>query len=195
MALDNYRDLSVGGSDVNAGFQFEFYCSNCNRKWKTPFKPYRMGQVTGFLTRLAFLVSGAANTSRLTGTAADFGSRGAKQQALAEVMPQAQRLYSNCVVCELAFCEDCVDGSNTCKGCLLKAGKVQPGQDANGGYGAQSGSQAGGHACPNCGTAGNGGRFCAECGFDMASTHKSCPGCGAMAERSARFCGDCGHGF
>jgi hypothetical protein len=191
MALENYRDLSVGGTDVNAGFQFEFYCSNCNRKWKTPFKPYRMGQITGFLTRFAFLFGGAANTGRLTGTAADFGARGAKQQALAESMPQAERLYSNCVVCGLGFCEDCVDGSNTCKGCLLKAGKVQPGQDANGGYGAQSG----GHACPNCGTAGGGGRFCAECGFDMASTHKSCPGCGAMAERSARFCGDCGHGF
>jgi predicted amidophosphoribosyltransferase len=40
-----------------------------------------------------------------------------------------------------------------------------------------------------------GGRFCAECGFDMASTHKSCPGCGTMCARAARFCPDCGHGF
>ena len=49
--------------------------------------------------------------------------------------------------------------------------------------------------CPNCQTPSQGGRFCHECGFDMASTHKSCPGCGSVMPRAARFCTDCGHGF
>jgi hypothetical protein len=49
--------------------------------------------------------------------------------------------------------------------------------------------------CPNCQTPSQGGRFCHECGFDMASTHKSCPACGATMMRQARFCTDCGHGF
>jgi hypothetical protein len=192
MALENYRDLSTGGTDVNAGFQFEFYCTNCNRKWKSPFKPYRMGQITGFLGRLAFLFSNAAQTGRITGTAADFGSRNAKQQALDEAMQQAGRLFSNCSVCDSGVCEDCLNASHVCAGCVAKG---KGGQGGHGGHGQASAAQAAGHACPNCGTAGSGGRFCAECGFDMASTHKSCPGCGALAERSARFCGDCGHGF
>ncbi len=149
-----------------------------------------MGQLTGFLGRFAFLLGGSALTgSRVSGTAADFGSRNAKAAALAEAMPQAERLYTNCVVCDSGYCEDCIDASNTCIPCVTKGKGAQ-----HGGNGAAA-QQSGGHACPNCGTAGNGGRFCAECGFDMASTHKSCPGCGAMADRTARFCGDCGHGF
>jgi membrane protease subunit (stomatin/prohibitin family) len=56
-------------------------------------------------------------------------------------------------------------------------------------------SQASSSACPNCRTPSSGGRFCGECGFDMASTHKSCPGCGTMVLRQARFCTDCGHSF
>ncbi len=196
-ALENYRDISAGGTDVNAGFQFEFYCTNCSRKWKTPFKPYRIGQISGFLGRFAFLFGGggpAQQAGRFTGTAADYSARNAKQAALDEAMPQAMRLYTNCSVCNSGVCEDCINAQDVCKPC------VQKGKDP---HGAQSGAadhgggaqQAGGHACPNCGTPGNGGRFCPECGFDMASTHKSCPGCGAMADRSARFCGDCGHGF
>ncbi|MDY0745968.1 zinc ribbon domain-containing protein [Paucibacter sp. R3-3] len=191
MALENYRDLSSGSSDLNAGFQFEFYCCGCTRKWKTPFKPYRKGQLTGFLTRFGFLFSSASQASRMTSGMADYGMRDAKAQALEEAMPQAARMFTNCVSCGQGFCEDCLDGSDTCEKCLQ-----QPRGHGHHHAGSASGAaQAGGQACPNCGTAGSGGRFCSECGFDMASTHKSCPGCGAMAERGARFCGDCGHGF
>ena len=189
MGLENYRDVSTNGSDINAGFQFEFYCSGCARKWKSPFKPYRIGQLTGFLGRFAFLFSNAASASRITGGAADYGSRNAKSKALAEAMPQAARLYSNCHVCENGYCEECLDASHTCPVCVTKADRDRVV------HGAASSAESGGHACPNCSTAGSGGRFCAECGFDMASTHKSCPGCGVIADRSARFCGDCGHGF
>ncbi|MGH8796605.1 MAG: double zinc ribbon domain-containing protein, partial [Caldimonas sp.] len=66
---------------------------------------------------------------------------------------------------------------------------------AGGGAGEYGAEQGGGPVCPNCQTPSQGGRFCHECGFDMASTHKSCPGCGATMARQARFCTDCGHGF
>lgn len=188
MALDNYREVSSGGSDINAGFQFEFACASCGRKWKSPFKPYRTGQITGFLSRFAFLLgNNAAKSSRVTGIAADYGSRNARQQALDEARALASSRYANCSVCDSGCCKDCLDDQEVCRVCVEKAAKSG---------GAVSGAGAGGaHACPNCSTSGNGGRFCSECGFDMASTHKSCPGCGALAERSARFCGDCGHGF
>jgi len=186
MELENFHDLSTYGTDVNAGFQFEFYCTGCGRKWKSPFKPYRMGQITGFLSRFGFLFGSAQTGSLLTGGAADFGARKAKEEAREEAMAQAMRLYSNCKGCSQGFCEDCLDSNQFCEKCRTKSGQ---------GVSAAGGAQSGGHACPNCGAAGSGGRFCAECGFDMASTHKSCPACGATAERSARFCGDCGHGF
>jgi hypothetical protein len=193
MSLENYRDLSTSGNDVSAGFQFEFFCSNCSRKWRSPFKPYRMGQITGLLTRFAFLFGDVRTAGRATGNVADMGSRGARAQALQEVMPQAERLYTVCKVCHEAACADCFSTRDeTCHACLEKAGanarehEMQARAEAR---------EASAHACPNCRSEHAGGRFCAECGFDMASTHKSCPGCGAMTARSSRFCTDCGHSF
>ena len=192
MALDNYHDLSTPGNDVNAGFQFEFYCSGCGRKWKSPFQAYRMGQFAGLLSRFAFLFSDTARTaSRTSGNFAEIGSRGAKESALADAMAQAEKLYSVCTVCHNGYCADCFDPrEQTCHPCL-KRQHEEADQAAR--VAASETTQA--PACPNCRTPSSGGRFCAECGFDMASTHKSCPNCGVMLPRQARFCTDCGHGF
>ena len=48
--------MSTSSSDVSAGFQFEFYCEICGDTWRTDFKPYRKGQITGWLTRFAFML-------------------------------------------------------------------------------------------------------------------------------------------
>jgi hypothetical protein len=194
MALDNYRDLSLSGTDVNAGFQFEFYCSNCSRKWKSPFQPYRMGQLSGFLSRFAFLFSDTARTaSRASGNFADMGSRGARDSALADAMQQAEALFTNCAECRNAVCADCYSPRDrACKPCVSKEHAQAELATAQAAAGAAAQSAL---SCPNCRAAGNGGRFCAECGFDMASTHKSCPHCGVMLPRQSRFCTDCGHGF
>lgn len=194
MELENYRDLSQGGSDVGAGFQFEFYCTQCSRgKWKSAFRPYRMGQFTGLLMRFAFLFSSARTVGRTTGNFADMGSRGARDKALADATEHAQTLYVVCDSCDKAVCKDCFDGQKRlCNGCLKREREesaAAAGRDAG-----QAMSPATG-ACPNCQLPMSGGRFCAECGFDMASTHKSCPSCGVMLLRQARFCIDCGHGF
>jgi hypothetical protein len=195
MALENYRDLSISGTDLNAGFQFEFYCANCSRKWKSPFKPYRMGQVTGFLSRFSFLLPDSARTaSRASGNFADMGSRGAKESALANAMAQAETLYAACSVCRSAYCSDCYDTrEGMCQPCVRKQRNQA---DVEAAQAAEAASQTQSRlSCPNCSAASNGGRFCAECGFDMASTHKSCPNCGVMLPRQSRFCTDCGHGF
>lgn len=193
MGLENYRDLSSGGSSVSSGFQFEFYCTNCQRKWKSPFKPYRMGQLTSFLSRFSFLLGGMNTASRAASGFSDYGARKAWEEAFTEASRHANGLYSVCSSCKQAACGDCFDtASNSCRPCLEKASRTRAAsaqQEA-----ARSGEQAA-RACPNCGTGNPGGRFCAECGFDMASTHKSCPSCGTMALRQARFCTDCGHSF
>lgn len=188
MALDNYRDQSTGSSAVNAGFQFEFYCTTCSRKWKSPFQPYRMGQLTGFLSRFSFLFNGMSTAARATSGAADYGARKSWEEALAKAQAQAAERYAPCGSCKAVVCDQCLDSSGTCPPCVELASGTGGQQQT----GAKGGAAL---ACPNCHTASSGGRFCAECGFDMASTHKSCPGCGGMCERQARFCGDCGHGF
>jgi len=194
MPLNNYTDLSVGGSDISAGFQFEFRCSHCTQSWKSPFKPYRKGQLTGLLNRFAFLIGGSASTAaRTTVNFSELGARGAKEQALKEARERADAIYTVCPSCKKPVCADCFDeNENACKGCLGANRQREAVERANG-HG--SGGAAATSTCPNCQHPHAGGRFCAECGFDMSSTHKSCPGCGAMTTRGARFCTDCGHGF
>ena len=189
MGLENYRDVGTGAGSLNAGFQYQFYCSHCSRKWTSPFKPYRMGQVTGFLQRFAFLVSGMSTAAKVSSGASDYSARNAQTQALEDAKEQAARYFTQCKQCDQAACEDCFDSSrHLCVSCIQ--GSTEAARNGESSAGGKSG-----HACPNCSTANSGGRFCAECGFDMASTHKSCPGCGTLTERAARFCGDCGHGF
>jgi hypothetical protein len=193
MPLQNYRDLSTGGSDFNAGFQFEFSCASCGRRWRSPFRPYRMGQITGFLSRFAFLLPNMRTASRTTGNFADFGSRGARDKALSEAMTLAERVYRDCPECRDTVCEDCFDARKSmCKPCVEKAADAATAKQRVDEAVARDAAVL---SCPNCRTPHQGGRFCAECGFDMASTHKTCPGCGAMMGRNARFCTDCGHSF
>ena len=193
MGLDNYKDVSASGNDISAGFQFEFSCSNCSRKWKSPFKPYRFGQITGLLTRFTFMFSDLKTAGRTSGNIADIGSRGAKEKALAEAKAQAARMFTECPECHKGVCEDCFSSrDDACLPCVEKAsGKAS----AASRQASEAAREQSATACPNCSTASPGGRFCAECGFDMASTHKSCPGCSAMLPRQSRFCTDCGHGF
>lgn len=185
MALTNYRDLSTSSSDVSAGFQFEFYCEACGETQRSAFQPYRKGQITGWLSRFAFMFSDLNKASRATGAFADASASGAKAEALGEAVAAVASQYQHCSGCRKWVGRECWDARNdSCSAC---AGRAQADAPAATG---QAGS-----VCPNCQVPSQGGRFCHECGFDMASTHKSCPGCGAMQLRQARFCTDCGHGF
>jgi Double zinc ribbon len=200
MKLENYRDVSNYGGD-SPGFQFDFSCSNCGNVWKSQYKPYRKGQVAGFLSRIVMHVQGVRNVGFVTRSAAEMGLEGAKKAALAEAIAQAESIYTVCPECQQAACGSCyVAGRRMCKNCINRAENLPGGisGQAARGQAARAPSQnaaAAALSCPNCRAAHAGGRFCAECGFDMASTHKSCPDCGAMALRQARFCNDCGHGF
>ena len=191
MSLENHRELHTGGSDLDAGFQWEFHCQECDRRWKSPFKPYRMGQISGLFGRLSSLVSGRLGGG---GDFASVGLRSAREKALEEAQQLAASRYVECSECRHAVCLDCIDnGSGVCVGCLKRARNA-----AAQSMGSDSRARSDGGAlktCPNCQQPHAGGRFCAECGFDLASTHKSCPACNAMALRQARFCVECGHAF
>lgn len=192
MSLENFRDISRQGSDVGAGFQFEFVCEQCSRKWKSPFKPYRRGQLAGVFTRLAYFFGDRGSFGRNAGQIASMGADGAREGALKEAQELAQALYSRCPKCAQTVCEDDWNPrTNSCARCAGMGSGTGASTSASGAAAESSGAMN----CPNCQTAFAGGRFCAECGFDMASTHKSCPGCATMCLRQARFCTDCGHSF
>lgn len=189
MSLTNYRDISRAGSDVDAGFQFEFYCGHCTRTWKSAFKPYRRGQLSGLIYKFAYFFDKHGGMSRASNAVSESGSKGAREAALEEAAQLASQRYVECPECEKAVCEECWNPSaQRCEGCIAQGARSRRGEAA-------SSTSAAGGSCPNCRASMSGGRFCAECGFDMASTHKSCPGCGVMCVRAARFCTDCGHAF
>lgn len=193
MGVTNYRDLSVSGNDVGAGFQFEFYCAHCPQTRRTTFRPYRRGQLAALLGSFAFLFSGqVGNANRSTAVVASMGARGARESALADALAEAAPNYRVCPRCQETVCRaSCWDeDEGQCNRCVKQL--RNPGTDgAQGDYGAAA--QAGPN-CPNCSTVSS-GRFCPECGFDMATTHKTCPACGTMQSRQSRFCTDCGHSF
>lgn len=195
MSLTNYQDVSKAGSDVNAGFQFEFYCGNCSRRWKSAYKPYRRGQLSGLIYKFAYFFDNHGSMSRASDAVAGAGAKRAREAALQEAIGLAEQRYNECPSCKKTVCEDCWNPrTQRCESCEGKGEQPSGGRDSP--AASSGGGNAGaGLACPNCRAAFGGGRFCAECGFDMASTHKSCPGCGAMCTRAARFCPDCGHGF
>ncbi|MEO8080316.1 MAG: zinc ribbon domain-containing protein [Caldimonas sp.] len=191
MSLTNYRD--VGGSDGQAGFQFEFSCGDCSRTWKSPYRPYRKGQLADWIYKLAYFIGDRGSVSRATNTLAAAGSKGARDSALQEAIQLAEQHYVECPECRKAVCEECWDTrARLCIQCVGRSGQAS-GDEGGGGHAGASGG--GGMKCSNCGSGMEGGRFCPECGFDVASTHKSCPGCGTLCTRTARFCTDCGHGF
>jgi len=198
MPLTNYRDLSRSPNELNAGFQFEFYCESCGDTWKSPFRAYRVGQAAGILRRLSFVLGefyrvGAitdivSKVGRASGTSAEMSGSKAKVAALEEAQALAQDRYHRCTSCHTMVCDNCWDpGTRTCNKCGASAAQAAQYESAA--------TAAATLACPNCQTPSQGGRFCHECGFDMASTHKSCPACGVTMMRQARFCTDCGHAF
>lgn len=190
MAMTNYRDLSTLSSASGAGFQFEFYCEATGETWRSPFRPYRRGQLHGLVSKLTFWFNDLHAVGRAAEYAADAGATKAKAAALAEAQQLAQQHFRQCEECGKWVAHAAWDErGGHCIQCAAKAR----------GYAAAAAPEAdGGSAamvCPNCQTPSQGGRFCHECGFDMASAFKSCPSCGATLPRQARFCTDCGHGF
>lgn len=191
--MKNYRDLSTGSNDVSAGFQFEFFCECCDYTWRSPFKAHRTGQVTAWLSRLSFLIPELSKAGRTTSVMADAGFRDAKEAAFLVAQTQVGSRFTKCQ-CGRQACESSWDEERQlCTTCIKSNSRGSSTMDQ--GYGGGGGDMSAGPVCPNCQVPSQGGRFCHECGFDMASTHKGCPGCGAVMPRAARFCTDCGHGF
>lgn len=190
--MTNYRDISSARGDA-PGFQFEFFCEVTGETWKSPFRPYRRGQLFGFVSKATYWFNQLHSASRVAEHFAGSGAEKARQAALAEAIELASRRFSQCEKCGKWVINTALDeNTGRCGPCSGKRG----GNGLGSGYAADAEeSPSAAAVCPNCQTPSQGGRFCHECGFDMASVYKSCPACGTTLPRQARFCTDCGHGF
>lgn len=202
MSLDNYREISSKGFGLDAGFQFEFFCHHCGRTWRGPFVPYRAGQFSTLLSRFSWMLGPLRQHMRLVGDATSAGARGARESALESSRRLAAANFRVCGSCDRPMCSSCLgEGEPRCIGCVERdiAEGRPPGPKRRAEGPGSSGTaapvaQPGPH-CPACQSVCDGGRFCPECGFDLASSFKSCPSCAAQLPRQARYCGDCGHSF
>ncbi len=186
--MNNFQDIS-SSSGTSAGFQFEFRCERCASVWQSPYAPYRSGQLSGLVALLSRVMGVSSKIGNATHSMANLRSSGAHAKALADARALAAQRFHVCAECRKSVDAACwVADAGQCTTCAQVASGAQSGA-------AGSDAGGGGHACPNCQSPTDGGRFCAECGYDMATTHKSCPGCGALHARQARFCTDCGHAF
>ena len=195
MAMTNFRDVSSVRGDA-PGFQFEFFCEVTGETWKSPFRPYRRGQLYGAVSKLTYWFNQLHSASRVAEHLAGSGAEKARQAALAEAIELASRRFSQCEKCGKWVINTALDDrTGRCGPCSGK--RAASGNGFGAAYADDSAAeeQQSAAVCPNCQTPSQGGRFCHECGFDMASVYKSCPACGTTLPRQARFCTDCGHGF
>lgn len=194
MTLRISRDLSVSGA--RGTFQFEFACGCCRSVIESPAEAQRMARFAGLMAQIAEwnsrFVPFLRVTHRLTGASSSSSKEAARERAI----EWARSRYVECPGCQKWVCENCWDEQlEQCNDCGGHKGSNQGSVSARVHQTDLSEGARPLLKCPNCATPTGNGRFCAECGFDMASTHKTCPECGTLCARSARYCPDCGHGY
>lgn len=200
--VQNYDDLST-----DQGFQFRFHCDRCGNGFQSGFIANKLGVAGGFLRAAGGLfggVLGSAGNSAyeiqraVGGTAHD----GALRQAVMEIKP----LFNQCRRCGKWVCKEVCWNTEKglCKECApvlmeevasaqseaMKYQVHQMAMETDQTQGANVSVQASA-ACPHCGAAASGGKFCAECGQPFVQkTH--CSSCSAEIATGAKFCPECG---
>ncbi|MFF7143045.1 zinc ribbon domain-containing protein [Streptomyces sp. SID2888] len=208
---NNYRDLS-NQNGTGAGFQFEFSCSRCSDTWRSPFEPFRAGQMAGWLSRgvnAAWQVVGGAGRSvsdAAEGLAgASFGSQ--RDAAFTRAIATAQGHFQRCPRCTSYVCTRCWNpGQGLCLTCspdtAAEAQAAQQrglndrvtqraydaGQQRGDSYDATTPRQL---VCPHCRTETRGAAFCPACGHRLAQM-ENCSACHQELPDGAAFCPSCG---
>jgi Uncharacterised protein family UPF0547 len=186
MTLTNYRQQTERVSPFRTEHSYLFTCQACASRWTTPKRVYKTGFLVGALVRVTHWVHLAVPGIGWLQKASEAGQTRFSAAVEREAVQLAQAHYLECPGCHRAVCPSCQDGER-CVSCA--------GQSGAGAVGAAAPAARRGPSCPACNTASDGGRFCPECGFDLAATYKSCPSCAAQLPRASNFCPDCGHSF
>lgn len=208
----NYEDNST-----EAGFQFTFYCDNCQDGYKSTFiqsETYKKGrglrgitQGLGLLGRLSgsnlgynIERSGDILSERFEGMSPEWHKE--KEKAFEIAKNEAGKHFHKCHSCNSWVCDTCYnDTDGLCTNCAprqdvavakARAAAMQRNIDEV----AETATVWSGKlekkttVCPNCGKPAGDGKFCNNCGTSMDLA--SCPSCGAKNPHGIRFCGECG---
>jgi len=205
---DNYTDLS-SESGVNAGFQFEFFCEHCNDAWRTPFVPYRRGQVSGWLGKASDLLGGLfGSAGDVVSGMAESGFGTARDAAFRDAVQLARGRFHRCGTCAQYVCDRCWNRERgLCLQCApdtdaeVEAARARGETEAAVEAATEEGRSRGKKrdvktakqlVCPSCGEKSGGGKFCASCGAKM-DAKAFCPECGKPVTMTDAFCRECGH--
>lgn len=208
----NYEDNST-----DAGFQFTFYCDICRDGYKTKFlesKTYKKGSLFKNLGRGISVGASLFGLSegyqvergtdiiseRFQGMSPDWQREHEKAFELAQ--NEAKNHFHRCHNCHLWVCEDDYnEEEGLCVQCAprmnveiahARAEKMVEDIKAK----AEETTVFSGKieskqiVCPVCGKPSGQGKFCNNCGANLALA--KCPTCGAQNQAGARFCSECG---
>lgn len=202
----NYNDLST-----NRGFQFEFYCDRCENGFRTPFKPFGLGAISGVMDAANSLLGG------FMGKAADVSERissasheRAHDQAFLEAANELRPEFMQCPRCHNWVCKkSCWNNKKgLCKDCAPDLGVEMSAAQSS-----RSVEEIWAHAamaeedkklgkeywretirasCPECNAPlASNAKFCPECGAKLKG-NAHCTECGAKLQPGAKFCAECG---
>jgi hypothetical protein len=201
---EHYTDQST-----DQGFQFKFTCERCGDAYPSTFKPNTVATINSLLRGAGELLGGffsdaSRATSQIGGTLAGPQKDAALKEAIAEVEPR----FGKCSRCGNWMCrKSCYNAAKRmCKTCA-PVGKEEESalrdhhvreQVANDlaveeEHRLAARKKEAAAACPDCGAATLGKKFCPGCGKKLAAAASAfCGECGAKMTPGSKFCGECG---
>ena len=212
----NYADNST-----EAGFQFTFYCDNCNDGFKSSFiesSTYQKSQgIRGFArgaSALGGLIGGRASSlgwavERAGNAFTDhFDNRSPEwrreyEAAFERAQHEASRHFHRCHACHEWVCDSCCnENEGMCVDCAprqeiyvarARADAMRRNIDdaASTATVWQGAIESKTTVCPSCGHPAGNGKFCNNCGASLALNE--CPRCGERNAQGVKFCCNCGN--
>jgi len=217
MALQPFTS-NFADNSTEAGFQFTFYCDLCREGYKTKFVESKTYKKAGLLRGLGRAISIGTSLLGRSGTGWTI-ERGADilteryrgmspewhkehEAAFELAQNEAKQHFHRCPKCKKWVCENdwneqeglCVNDAPRVNVEVAAAKAQKAAQDilekaaATQIFTGEIESKQ--TLCPQCGKPAGEGKFCNNCGANLALVN--CPRCGAASRPGTRFCGECG---
>jgi len=211
----NYEDNST-----DAGFQFTFYCDNCQDGYKSSFiesSTHKRGKglrglaagagvlgglLGGGLSNIGYAAERGGNilSERFDGMSPEWQKE--HEKAFERAQNEAREHFHRCHACHEYVCDACLnEDEGLCVKCAPRqevyvAKARADAMRRNIDDAAESATVWQGRieskttVCPVCGKPAGSGKFCNNCGASLALSE--CAVCGAKNAQGVRFCNNCG---
>ncbi len=194
------------------GFQFEYHCGKCNAGYKSQFKTWGTGTITGFLNTAGGLFGGLFGSAAQVGQSVKSAQwEQAHDAAFVEVQKELLPHFAQCPNCNTWVCRTrCWNlKSGLCKNCApdlaVEMSAAQAAKAKEKAWENATVSEEDDHftkqdyqenihaSCPHCDAplADHKAKFCPECGKKISEEIK-CKKCDAKLKPGTKFCSECG---